>query len=163
MLIAWPNYRPRQSKLKSSCYLLFVGRFNPQKGPEYLREISQKVLKIHPDLQLWIAGKGWDLQFFPENIRSRVKILGQQKEIYPLYKNAALYLFTSTFGEGYPNVLVEAMAVGTPIVAFDAGDSIQILNDYPFGSIARDTSHFVDLTNGMPIYLNPRLLYFLFT
>ena len=132
-------------------YLLFVGRFNPQKGPEYLREISQKVLKIHPDLQLWIAGNGWDLQFFPENIRSRVKILGQQKEIYPLYKNAAVYLFTSTFGEGYPNVLVEAMAVGTPIVAFDAGDSIQILNDYPFGSIARDTSHFVDLTNG---YLN---------
>ena len=91
------------------------------------------------------------LQFFPENIRSRVKILGQQKEIYPLYKNAAVYLFTSTFGEGYPNVLVEAMAVGTPIVAFDAGDSIQILNDYPFGSIARDTSHFVELTNG---YLN---------
>ena len=38
-----------------------------------------------------------------------------------------------------------------PIVAFDAGDSIQILNDYPFGSIARDTSHFVELTNG---YLN---------
>ena len=58
-----------------------------------------------------------------------------------------MYLFTSTFGEGYPNVLVEAMAVGTPIVAFDAGDSIQILNDYPFGKIATNTADFINLTN----------------
>ena len=110
-------------------YLLFVGRFNPQKGPEYLREISQKFFKpIHRmSFNCGLLGMVGIFNYFPENIRSRVKILGRQKEIYPLYKNAAVYLFTSTFGEGYPNVLVEAMAVGTIIVAFDAGDSIQNL------------------------------------
>lgn len=128
-------------------YILFVGRFNPQKGPKHLRAISKKLLATHTDLELWIVGKGWDINFFPADQHPRIKILGQQKEIYPLYKNAAVYLFTSTFGEGYPNVLVEAMAVGTPIVAFDAGDSIQILNDYPFGKIATNTADFINLTN----------------
>ena len=128
-------------------YLLFVGRFNPQKGPKQLRAISQKLLATHTDLELWIAGKGWEINFFPAEQQPRVKILGQQKNVYSLYQNAKILLFTSIFGEGYPNVLVEAMAVGTPVVAFDAGDAKRILNDYAFGKIATNTSDFVNLTN----------------
>ena len=121
-----PNNKP---------YILFVGRFNPQKGPERLRMISEKILNQYKDHELLIAGVGWSLDYFPSSISSRVKLLGPQKEIFPLYNRAKALLFTSTYGEGYPNVLVEAMAVGTPIVALDAGDAKRILAEYPFGEV----------------------------
>ena len=128
-------------------YLLFVGRFNPQKGPKYLLSISQKILATHLDFQIWIAGKGWDINFFPKELHSRIKILGQQKDIYSLYKNASVLMFTSIYGEGYPNVLVEAMAVGTPIVAFDSGDAKRILENYAHGKIVNHSDEFISLTN----------------
>ena len=140
---------PAQIKAKqhSKPYLLFVGRFNPQKGPKYFLAISQKILATHSDLEIWIAGKGWDINFFPLSLHPRIKILGQQKEIYPLYKNASVFLFTSIYGEGYPNVLAEAMAVGTPVVAFDAGDAKQMLENYAHGKIVDNVNEFVVQVN----------------
>ena len=134
LLVTPPNEKP---------YFLFVGRFNPQKGPEYLRSITEKILFEYPDHELLIAGAGWSQDYFPASIQEQVKILGRQRDIYPFYKHTSALLFTSTFGEGYPNVLVEAMAVGTPIVAFDAGDAKKILEDYPFGEVVPNPSLFI--------------------
>ena len=53
-------------------------------------------------------------------------------------------LFTSKFGEGYPNVLVEASYFGTPIVGFNAGDSKEILDEYEYGFEVSKTNHFVN-------------------
>ena len=129
-----PNVKP---------YFLFVGRFNPQKGPEHLRAITQKILQNYPSHELLIAGAGWSLDYFPTSIRHQVKILGRQRNIYDFYQHASVLLFTSTFGEGYPNVLVEAMAVGTIIVAFDAGDAKKILANYPYGKVVDNSSMFI--------------------
>lgn len=129
-----PNQKP---------YFLFVGRFNPQKGPKHLRDITQKLLHNYPDHELLIAGAGWSLNYFPTTIQSQIKIVGRQRDIYLYYQHASVLLFTSTFGEGYPNVLVEAMAVGTSIVAFDAGDAKRILADYPFGEVVETSTLFI--------------------
>lgn len=129
-----PNEKP---------YFLFVGRFNPQKGPEYLRSITEKILFEHPDHELLIAGAGWSHNYFPSSIQEQVKVLGRQRDIYPFYKHTSALLFTSTFGEGYPNVLVEAMAVGAPIIGFDAGDSKKILENYPFGKVVANPTLFI--------------------
>ena len=51
--------------------------------------------------------------------------------------------FTSKFGEGYPNVLVEASVFGTPIVGFDSGDSGEILKNYKFGHLVSNNSEFI--------------------
>lgn len=133
-----PNEKP---------YFLFVGRFNPQKGPEYLREIAGKLLCNYPEHELLIAGVGWSLDFFPSSIQPQIKVLGRQRNIYTFYQHASALLFTSIFGEGYPNVLAEAMAVGTPIVAFDAGDAKRILEDYPFGEVVTNSSLFIEQIN----------------
>ena len=69
------------------------------------------------------------------------------KDIYYLYINAKGLLFTSTFGEGYPNVLVEAASVGLPIVGFEAGDSRLILEDFRFGYLVNTQSEFLDKLN----------------
>ncbi len=51
------------------------------------------------------------------NINSRIHFEGHQTNPYPYMKSANLSLLTSEH-EGFPNVLLEANAVGTPIVAF---------------------------------------------
>ena len=129
-----PNEKP---------YFLFVGRFNPQKGPALLRLISENILQTYSNHELLIAGAGWSLNYFPPSIQPQIKILGQQKEIYKFYQHTSALLFTSIFGEGYPNVLVEAMAVGAPIIAFDSGDAKRILENHPFGKVVDNPSTFI--------------------
>ena len=125
-------------------YLLFVGRFHPQKGPKYLRKIVIDLFKRNSDYKLIVLGDGWKIDFFPIEIRDKIILLGVKKEIDYLYKNANCLLFTSKFGEGYPNVLVEASYFGTPIVGFNAGDSKEILDEYEYGFEVSKTNHFVN-------------------
>ena len=125
-------------------FFLFVGRFNPQKGTENLKFISEKIIQNNPKIEVWIAGTGWDINYFPVKIQSNIRLLGVRKDVYSLYSKAIGYLFTSTFGEGYPNVLAEASASGLPIVAFDAGDSKKILEAYEHGFIVNNNKEFVE-------------------
>ena len=74
----------------------------------------------------------WTIDKIPTQIRERVFLLGNVKNIYPLYRTAEALLFTS-HAEGYPNVLVEAVVSGTPIIGFEAGDSKLILDAYDLG------------------------------
>lgn len=46
-----------------------------------------------------------------------------------LYRDADLLLFTSDPGEGMPNVVLEAMATGVPVVGFESGDVADVLLD----------------------------------
>ena len=139
---------------KKEDYFLFVGRFNPQKGPQHLRNILSAFYQQHKTPEIWIAGNGWDMNYFPSSLRSQVKLLGNRKDIYALYQNAKALLFTSTFGEGYPNVLVEAAVMGLPIIAFDAGDAKKILANYSLGyNVENEVSFYeklVYLVNNSP-------------
>ncbi|MDB9779425.1 glycosyltransferase [Flavobacteriaceae bacterium] len=125
-------------------YFLFVGRFNPQKGPQHLKNILSAFYQQHKIPEIWIAGNGWDINYFPPSIRSNIKLLGNRKDIYALYQHAKLLMFTSTYGEGYPNVLVEASAMGLPIIAFDAGDSTRILANYSYGYVVKNVASFLE-------------------
>ncbi|MGC6501514.1 MAG: glycosyltransferase [Flavobacteriaceae bacterium] len=129
---------------KQEDYFLFVGRFNPQKGPQHLRNILNVFYQHYNTPKVWIAGHGWDINYFPPSMRSFVKILGNRKDIYALYQNAKALMFTSTYGEGYPNVLVEAAAMGLPIIAFDAGDAKKILANYSLGYNVENEASFYE-------------------
>jgi len=125
-------------------YILFVGRHHQQKGIKRLLSISNNFLKINKNFKLIIAGYGWKLDYFPFSIREKIVLLENVINVFNLYKKSKCLLFTSVSGEGYPNVLPEAMVCGTPIVAFEAGDSKLILENYKFGKIVKTESDFIN-------------------
>ena len=127
---------------KSEPFFLYVGRYDPIKGPKRLVQITHTFFLQNPGINLKIAGSGWTIDKIPKQIRDRVFLLGNVKNIYPLYQSAKALLFTS-HAEGYPNVLVEAVVSGTPIVGFEAGDSKLILDNYRFGYSVKTRSEFI--------------------
>ena len=128
---------------KTEPFFLYVGRYDPIKGPKRLVQITRTFFLENPGINLKIAGSGWTIDKIPKQIRERVFLLGNVKNIFPLYRTAKALLFTS-HAEGYPNVLVEAVVSGTPIVGFEAGDSKLILDNYKFGYFVNTPSEFID-------------------
>ena len=128
---------------KTDPFFLYVGRYDPIKGPKRLVQIARTFFLENPGINLKIAGSGWTIDKIPKQIRDRVFLLGNVKNIYPLYQSAKALLFTS-HAEGYPNVLAEAVVSGTPIVGFEAGDSKLILDNYRFGYSINTPNEFID-------------------
>ena len=63
------------------------------------------------------------------NLNSKIFLLGQKNDIDNIYNFLDLSILSSTSGEGFPNVLIESMACGTPCVTTNVGDSKFIVDN----------------------------------
>lgn len=108
----------RVSTLPNDSYVLHVGRFNAQKRHDVLLDAWMRtdtdrllVLLTAPDprLQSMIDARG---------LTRRVRIAGFQTNPYPWIAKADLLVLCSDH-EGLSNVIIEALAVGTPVVSTD--------------------------------------------
>lgn len=52
------------------------------------------------------------------NLQKNVKLMGAHKDVLELIKDSSLFVMSSDY-EGYPNALVEAMAIGLPVICTD--------------------------------------------
>ncbi len=122
------------SSLIKENYLLYVGRLEPQKGLQDLILAFYQVSKANSELKLKVVGTGRllsDLQSLVSELEleDRVEFEGFQKNVIEYYKKAKAVVLTSRF-EGFPNVLVEAVSLGTPVIAYDCSHGPnEIIND----------------------------------
>jgi glycosyltransferase involved in cell wall biosynthesis len=105
--------------------LIHVGRFEPFKGqPAALRAVA-RLREAHGDVRLRFVGDGPEEEAVRAEARAAgvdwVTFLGQRDDVPGLLRLADLCVLPST-GEGLPMALIEAEAVGTPVIATDAGD-----------------------------------------
>jgi len=132
--------------LKNADYFLYVGRYNPSKGPDLLLRVFKKYVQINPEAKLKIAGGGWNRSQIDNALLNNIELLENVDDLSMLYAKAKCFLFTSKT-EGFPNVLAEACSFGLPIIATNAGDASVILKDYPNAEIATTEKDFSELLN----------------
>ena len=104
-------------------YFLQVSRLTEQKQPEHLVDIYYKLKQRGIKEKLYFIGNGEKVELIKQKIKEYkleddVILLGQIENPYPFFKNAKLFVHTGKY-EGLPTVLLESLAFGTPVVAYD--------------------------------------------
>lgn len=115
---------PRQGKLK----VIFTGRMIVEKGVFFLIEAANKLRDKYSDrVEFWLVG---DLYPHPKAIKREqleglcdgtyIKWLGHRNDVKELLAQSAIVAFPSFYREGLPKSLIEANAVGRPIITTDS-------------------------------------------
>jgi len=112
-----------------------VARFHPMKGHEVLLEVIGRSRKKFHGLHLALVGEGleegnsrlmnWACLY---NVDEGLHLMGPREDI-PEILNALDIFVLSSYGEGFPNVIGEAMSSGVPCVVTDVGDSARLVGD----------------------------------
>jgi glycosyltransferase involved in cell wall biosynthesis len=116
--------------------ILLPARYHPMKDHRTFLAAAALLATRRPGVQFALAGTGVGCEnrvLIDEaaalGLNGRVRFLGEQPDISSLYPVFDIITLTSAFGEGFPNVLGEAMACGVPCVATDVGDAAAIVAD----------------------------------
>jgi glycosyltransferase involved in cell wall biosynthesis len=112
--------------------LLFLSRMSPEKGPQHAIEVARRC-----GMRLLLAGKvdEQDRRFFDEVIAGlidgdQIVFLGEASAELKrlLYASARCLLFPIMWDEPFGLVMPEAMACGTPVIAFNRGSAPEVID-----------------------------------
>lgn len=117
------DVNPKYGNYLKEDYFLQVSRLTQQKQPEHLVDIYYKLKQRGIKEKLYFIGNGEKVKLIRQkikeyNLEDDIILLGQIENPYPFFKNAKLFLHTAKY-EGLPTVLLESLAFGTPVVAYD--------------------------------------------
>lgn len=119
-------FRPASTADLTAKHVVAVGRLDHQKGFDRMLNVWAELQQTHPELSDWtldIYGQGeWHDSLLQQadrlGIASSVKLHAPTKDIEKVYTSSAFLLMTSRY-EGFPMVMIEAMACGLPVISYD--------------------------------------------
>ncbi len=122
-------------------YLAFLGRISPEKGPEKAIEMA-----IKANLPLKMAAKvdKVDIDYFETKIKPwlshpLIEYIGEvnEEQKNEFLGHAKALLFPIDWPEPFGLVMIEAMACGTPVIAFERGSVREVMKDGVSGQIVK--------------------------
>lgn len=111
-----------------------VGRLHQMKNHPLFLSAATDVACRNTNVHIILSGRGVSVdskilrERIPSQTRGRVHLLGDRSDV-PMLMCAMDVLVSTSYGEGFPNVIGEAMATGVPCVATDVGDSAVIIGE----------------------------------
>ncbi len=132
----------------SGGYCLFLGRMHPDKGAQRAAMAARKA-----GVPLVMAGKcrePWEHQFFDQEIAphlsDEIRYVGEvpHEEKIRLLAGARCTLFPIRWNEPFGLVILESLACGTPVLAFDEGAVREIVEHGKTGYICQDESEMAE-------------------
>ncbi|NOQ55328.1 MAG: glycosyltransferase [Nanohaloarchaea archaeon] len=133
------KYKFKKKKIKKITNILYLGHFNYAKGVEFLIRAFAGVAKANKNIQLTIAWSGGgttdkkitDL-IEKYNIKDKIRFLGVV-DVSKIMIESDIFVLPRTTAFGtvtFPNVLLESMACGTPVITSNVGGVDEfIIND----------------------------------
>ena len=115
------------------------------------------------EIHLVLLGEGIKMKHYlnlvkQNQVEDKVHFLGFKKNPYPYLKNAKFFVLSS-LNEGMPNVILEALACGTPVVSFDclSGPSEMIMDKQ--NGLLVENQNVVKLTEALNLFMEDKELY----
>ena len=124
---------------KSFFTVAIVGRLTPLKGHTFFLRAMAKVARAMPNIRIWIIGDApltkqsykSELQVLAHRlgIQDHVEFLGNRQDVAQLLAQADVFVLSTVTQEAFGRVILEAQAVGVPVVATSVGGVVDIIND----------------------------------
>ncbi|MFK2826714.1 glycosyltransferase family 4 protein [Bacillus sp. B190/17] len=132
-----------QKEKNDVCKVGILARLSPEKNHELFLQISSR-LKHDPKIKFYIGGDGPQYSTIRKmidelNLTHHVQMIGEVKNPQSFIKEMDILVLTS-HREVFPLVILEAMAVGTPVVAIDTGGIKEAIKSHEFGRLVSDYS-----------------------
>ncbi len=118
---------------ESDIVLGFIGRVVPAKGLEYLIDALPFLKKEFKNIKLLITGEGSTMERLKKkakenNVHDSIIFTGKRRDIPDILSCTDIFVMPSV-AEGLPNALLEAMAMGKPIVATEVGGIPEVIKN----------------------------------
>lgn len=126
------SWRRRLGVSASEILIGMVARRDPMKDHECMLQAAAAAARQLQNLAFVFAGRDVTrkdpvLRQFADAIGAPVHLIDECDDIAGLNAGLDIAALSSAFGEGYPNVIGEAMATGVPCIATDVGDAASII------------------------------------
>lgn len=159
------NHKIKEQGGRENFNLLFLSRVEAYKGVIELID-AYAILKLkYPNFKLTIAGDGKLYEEVKEKIeQEQIKdvdvvgyVVGEKK--YEVLTEGSVFVFPS-YSEGMPNAILEAMAIGLPIIATPVGGLNDFFNEGEMGTFVKikDVDSIVDAIEKLYLDLDLRNL-----
>ena len=145
-ILDFDNFKLKK-KFDVRAYLVgYIGRFSEEKGVLNFVKAIPEIIKERDDLKFLIGGDGQlrdtiERYLDEENLNDKVKLVGWiPHDELPDYLNELKLVVLPSYTEGLPNIMLEAMACGTPVLATPVGAIPDVIKDGETGFIMENNS-----------------------